>query len=289
MIDTKYNRSLSLIFSNNVLRELALKQSSRYFSEIVLQSGFLKLCPNIRTYFDFFESLFDYLGKNYRNEYVYKNTIINKILLGKYSLNTSSVLEELRVGNAKADLVILNGTSNVYEVKTKLDNLDRLDSQLREYLKFFDKIYVVIDETHLAKIQKIIPCSIGIMVLTKRLTISLIRESEDNKHNVDPMIVFDTLRKNEYCSIIKNECGSIPKVPNTQLFIKAKENFMRIQKEKIHDHMVNELKNRSRKVWDLEFVRNVPKSLKMFSLSNRLSKMEVHSFREVLNSPINIQ
>lgn len=47
------------------------------------------------------------------------NVIANKILLGKHSLNTSHMLSEFRVGYNKADVVIINGTSSVYEIKSE--------------------------------------------------------------------------------------------------------------------------------------------------------------------------
>ena len=41
-----------------------------------------------------------YLGRNYRNEYVAKNTIINNILLGRHSVNTATMLNELKVAGS---------------------------------------------------------------------------------------------------------------------------------------------------------------------------------------------
>ena len=68
---------------------------------------------------DFFDSIFYFLLKHYRNEYIYINIIVNKILLRKLFFKTSNVLIELKIGNNKADIIILTETSTVYEIKSE--------------------------------------------------------------------------------------------------------------------------------------------------------------------------
>ena len=76
---------------------------------------------------DLFDSIFDRLtSKDYRHEFIYKSVIAHKILLGRHSLNTAVLLNEFRVGDCKADVVVINGTSNVYEIKSERDSLCRL-------------------------------------------------------------------------------------------------------------------------------------------------------------------
>ena len=40
--------------------------------------------------------------KYYRNEYIYENTIINKLLLGKHSLNTTTALTQIPISKSKS-------------------------------------------------------------------------------------------------------------------------------------------------------------------------------------------
>jgi hypothetical protein len=72
-----------------------------------------------------------------RDEYVYKAALVQKILLGRHSLQTASMLNEFRVGGCKADLAILNGTATVYEVKSERDSLARLQRQIAAYTTVF--------------------------------------------------------------------------------------------------------------------------------------------------------
>ena len=77
------------------------------------------------------------LIKEYRNEYIFKNTIANKIIKGRHRLSNVTYINEFRVVNSICDVAIFNGTSSAYEIKTELDNFDRLENQLADYKKGF--------------------------------------------------------------------------------------------------------------------------------------------------------
>ncbi|MBC8060944.1 MAG: sce7726 family protein, partial [Clostridiaceae bacterium] len=54
----------------------------------------------------------------------------------------------------KADFILINGSAVVYEIKTELDTLDRLDSQIENYYKAFTKVCVITSESNYNKVQK---------------------------------------------------------------------------------------------------------------------------------------
>ena len=68
--------------------------------------------------------IYNILKTEYRNEYYYKNTLLNKLLLGIHSVNTTTALTEIPIAKSKADFVLINGKAVVYEIKTELDNLE---------------------------------------------------------------------------------------------------------------------------------------------------------------------
>ena len=96
----------------------------------------------LRKWFDF---LYNLLFEKYRCEYVYKNILVNQLYMrGEHIPQNSTLISELRVcHHNKADIVIINGKSTVYEIKSKYDSLNRLESQIATYKKVFDRIYVV--------------------------------------------------------------------------------------------------------------------------------------------------
>jgi len=215
----------------------------------------------------FFDWIYNILFHNYRNEYVYKNAIANKILLGKHNLNTSHLVTEFRVGKCKADVVVLNGTSTVYEIKSEFDSFVRLEKQIRSYLDVFDHVNVVTSNSQVAKLENILPDVVGILVLTKRNTISTIRESEGNKINIKPSILFDSLRKNEYTQVIKECYGIVPDVPNALIYTECKKLFCKLYPEIAHDVTTKILRQRTNIKVLKEFIEMAPSSLSAYAMT----------------------
>ena len=101
--------------------------------------------------------------RKYPNEYAIKSSFINKVLLrGKSHVS----IFELNVGRSRADLCKINGTSIAYEIKTDLDNFNRLKKQLNDYLQVFEQVYVICSANRLEKIKTLIPKQVGIYVYT---------------------------------------------------------------------------------------------------------------------------
>ena len=209
-----------------------------------MNSGFVKKIDRSMNLGCFFDLVYDLLFKFYRNEYIYKNVITNKILLG-IILKTSNMLTEFRVGNNKADVVILNGTSTVYEIKSEFDTFNRLQNQLNAYLETFDYINVITSHSQAKRLVSILPEKIGILVLTDKNKISIIREALSNKENFNPARLFDSFRKPEYTAIINEYYGVIPDVPNTMIFDECKRPYCKIPSTIAHDLSFKILKKRT--------------------------------------------
>lgn len=96
---------------------------------------------------------------NYPNEIAIKASFINNVLLKQ---KTQITIFELNAGECRADLCKINGKSTVYEIKTDLDNLIRLDKQLHEYSSIFEEIYIICSNSRINEVIKIIPEYIGI-------------------------------------------------------------------------------------------------------------------------------
>lgn len=266
-INDKYLPSLGRMFSPLVMDHIALKGRSGYLSEVCSNSRLIEQIDPSMPLAQFFDLIYMILFKSYRNEYIYKNAIANKILLGRHSLNTSHMLTEFRVGNCKADVVVVNGTSAVYEIKSELDSFARLENQVKNYLKIFDYINVITSASQVNKLKSILPDKAGILLLTNRNTISTIRESKSNRKNTNQSILFDSLRKNEYVKTIKEYFGIVPDVPNTQIYKECKKLFSKIPAELAHDLTINILRRRRNTRVLKEFIEKAPASLSAYAMS----------------------
>jgi hypothetical protein len=281
----QYGPALSRAFSPACIESLMDFGQSSYLSELLDSSKLMQDVKLDGTVGEFFESLYACLGKAYRGEYVYKNAIANKILLGRHSLNSAHMLTEFRVANCKADVVILNGTSTVYEIKSKYDSLDRLNNQVAAYSEIFDRINVITAPVHLEKASRILPGNVGIMLLTPKYTIKEIRGAASGKANVNPRVIFDSLRAKEYKAIIHRVFGAIPDVPNTQIYRECRELFCTLTPQRAHDEMVIELSHRDKSAAFKEHVRSAPQSLKAYALSSsRVNRKSAKRFNKMLTS-----
>lgn len=267
IIDKKFLPAMSRIFTPVVMDSLAERGFSPYLSEVCANSGILRKVAPSMTLGNFLDEIYSLLDKRYRNEYIYKNVITNKILLGKHSLNTSRMLTEFRVGRNKADVVILNGTSTVYEIKTEYDTFKRLQSQVKSYQEAFDFINVITSPAQVVKLKAILPEGIGILALTDRNTISTIRDGKPHKENFNSALMFDSLRKDEYTSIIREYYGSLPEVPNTLIFEKCKELFCQISPIDAHDLAIKVLKERATSNVLKTFIDQAPYSISAYAVS----------------------
>lgn len=104
--------------------------------------------------------IYNHIIKNYYpNEAIIKSGFINRMLLKG---NNHVTIFELPIVNSRADLCKINEESVVYEIKTDLDNLNRLPKQIHDYAKIFDKTYVICSESKVKQIYNCLPTESGI-------------------------------------------------------------------------------------------------------------------------------
>jgi len=284
----KYPSVLASIYRPQALLKLVTDGISSEFLNLLSTSGLTSTLPRNTTVHEAFEAGFDRLFSEYRNEYIYKNIIATNVFLGRHLINSSSMLPEFRIGKSKIDVAIFNGTSTGYEIKSELDSLDRLSDQFKDYLLFFDKMYVVTHSNHLKALERVLPHRVGLMLLKDKGSLSVVREAVSNAENTDPSVIFDSLRMGEYKSIIKKEYGEIPNVPNTLIFKECKKLFTQMAPTKAHSHAVTALRQRSLKKALVQDFKWVPKSLIFTWTVSNLKESDrltlSHTFNQALHS-----
>nr|WP_237509606.1 sce7726 family protein [Pseudomonas oryzihabitans] len=228
-----------------------------------------------------FECSYAALSREYRTEYFFKNTVAERLLLGRHSLNTATALPEFRVGRNKADCVILNGSSTCYEIKSDFDNLDRLPEQLASYKKLFDKVYVVVGQSHLSKVLNCCDADVGILELTPRKNLRTIREATISTEPIDISILMRSLRAHEYRDIASTLLDERIDYPNTEIFSACESILKKFPSPDIRKAFCTTLK-RTRKI-EKEFILSLPRSLLMAGIGFKLSINHRRSLSENLN------
>lgn len=283
--------ALSRLFSAAVFREMAGKGRSATFGRLIGQTGLLDGQFHGRTVGDAFDAAFTRLRRaGSRDEYVYRSALTHNILLGRHSLKTASMLTEFRAGACKADLVILNGTATVYEIKSERDSLARLENQIRHYQRVFAKTYVIAGEAHVADVLDVTPREVGVLSLVRWDRISTVRDAIETISSLCPVTIFESLRTTEACKILKALGVETPDVPNTVLHSALRERFEGLDPALLHQQMVATLK-KTRNLAPLNaLVDRLPASLQPAALSiqvrrgdhERLVKAILTPFEEAL-------
>lgn len=279
--DIESLRSLSQIFTPSNFKKVVRERDDsfilkRFNKHLSLQS------PTIRK--SLIEFVYHQLLANYRSEYLYKNALINKLLLGKYSLNTTTIINEFKIGSSIADFVLLNGEARVFEIKTEFDSLDKLSKQVSDYLQFANKVFVVSHSKHVKKLTAEYKNSgIGVIEFTPQNTLREIVGAKDNSDFFSHLTIFKTLRKQEYLSIINQYFGNLPNVPNTQMF-KACLALAQTIEVKVFQKLAHQkLKDRKLKCPDLLQSAKTPYELKHICYSLNLNQNEYSELFQFLN------
>jgi len=272
---TDEQAAISRLFSSGVVRELARSGRSPLFARLVAQSQILRLMSLSDRVCTVFETAFSLLKREgYRHEYIYKSALTHKILLGRHSLQTASMINEFRVGDCKADVAILNGTATVYEVKSERDSLARLERQIAAYATVFAKVYVIAAESHIRGVVDTVPDYVGILCLNGRDQISTLRDAVDQPERTSPGAIFDSIRTEEARLILTSLGVSVPRVPNTELYAVLRDAFVKLDPIKAQEGMVSILK-RTRNLLPLSaLIDQLPRSLQTAALSIPLRRAD---------------
>lgn len=286
-ITTGQLAAISRLFSSSVIHEMARKGKSPLFARLALESGLPLSMGMSDRVFNIFELAFSLLKQEgFRHEYIYKTALTHKVLLGKHSLQTASMLTEFRVGECKADLAILNGTATVYEIKSERDSLVRLDRQVRAYASVFARVYVIAADSHVDAVIKTVPEGVGILCLNRRHHISTLREAADQPEQTSPSAIFDAIRTEEARMILEAQGVSLPSVPNTELSRMLRYYFAHLEPCTAHDEMVRVLK-KTRSLLPLSsLVAQLPPSLRTAALSVPLRKIDHSRLVSAVNTSL---
>ncbi|NMH66234.1 sce7726 family protein [Shewanella salipaludis] len=287
VLDTAQLAAISKLFSSSVLQEMTIKGRYDGFSSLVQETSFLDSVDSDFLVADFYEYMFRMLIRTEnRQEYVYKSAVVQKVLLGKHSLNTASMLSEFRVEKSKADIAVLNGTSTVYEIKSERDKLSRLKVQIDSYRKFFANVNVIVGENHIDAVKEIVPVDVGIMTLTNNYTISVDREAVNIPSRTCPSTIFDSIRREESIKILQEIDVSVPELPNSRIYAELKKIFSIQDPEVIHHYMVKVLRE-TRSLNSLKStIKKIPNSLRAAVLGMSLKKEDVSNLELVVNTPL---
>ncbi|WP_273853116.1 sce7726 family protein [Guptibacillus spartinae] len=262
------NMLLNRLFTRNIFMDLINENDNSLYSTCVE-----RYVNNITSTKNraLISEIYNYLKKEYRNEYYYKNTLLNKLLLGRHSLNTTTALSEIPINKSKADFVLINGKATVYEIKTELDTFDRLDSQLHDYYKAFNNVCVVTSESNYQKAKRMLEdTNVGICILTDRNTISTRQKPQEDNSKLDHTVLFKVLRKYEFENILLSHYGKLPVTSQVKYYKTCYKMFASIEIDLAYRYVIQQLKQRG--FIEIDEYKSVPYELKFMVYFSKYRK-----------------
>lgn len=197
------------------------------------------------TYLDYLKHIYSILEGSYQNEYILKNEFLNAWLIKELGESNSQIFSEFRVGNSIADLVMFNGCSKIFEIKTEFDSDSRLKAQLQSYEKAFNQIFIIIPKSKLSIYEKQ-EASIGIITYDQKSDnlFSLHRNASVN-FEIDPLTIMPILHTSEYKSIVNEYYGFLPQMTSFNQYKVCSELIYEIPLNQLNKLFIDAMKKRS--------------------------------------------
>lgn len=222
--------------------------------------------------------IYHFMDREYRNEYYYKNTILNRLLIGKHDLYNTAALTELPIGDSKADFIMINGRGVVYEIKTDLDNLLRLENQINDYYKVFSYVYVVVGNKQLSHVKKMMrDQKVGIYEMTENGKILCRKKALCNRENLSYKAMFQVLRKAEFESVLLKHFHKLPEVNSFQYYRECLKCLERLNIITLQKEVMKCLKARTLLLVENKLEEKVPYELRFYAYFSK--KMDFDYYR----------
>lgn len=274
-------RDFSSAFSRSAFIDVLNFNDYSHFNWLVSKYDRLRCA----TYSDLLKKSYSVISKYYRCEYVYKNELI-KLLLKKYGTRNSVYFNEFRVGNSIADMVMFNGESKSFEIKTEYDTPRRLDKQMDDYKRFFDKCYIIVPEDKVDEYRDIVESTTGIIAMSRnngRIILKEIRHAEQNER-FEFEALMSCLRTEEYKNIVLSLGESLEGIAGYDMYKYCYQVISKANPNELRELFLREIKKRKN---NTALLRKYPMSIRQMMLSLNLPQDKANKLLEQLNININ--
>jgi hypothetical protein len=285
-------RLLARLFTRPVISALASSQPLPQLLATWVEHGVLERSNTNRgSVRDLMDAAWNALAAQYRCEYVYKNDLATKLIFQRHRPHTAAFLSEFSVKKSIADVVVVNGTTTAYEVKTQYDSGRRLSTQTSDYLKVFDRVYLVAHHSLVERLSGTLDDRVGVISMNDNGAMQTLLKAQSNAANVDPSSIFRCLRKPEYLKALRLEFGEAPDLPNGLINAASATAFSSLPSQVAHTHLVSALRSRTTDAAMTAYVQGLPASMRALGYSAALSKAQRARLLQRLSTicPLNIR
>lgn len=286
MADARQLAVYSRMFSPAVVRDLGATGRSTLLTRLLKESNDSLGVEN-QTVEGALEDAFRVLkSTGNRDDYVYRSAVIQKLFVGRHSFQTATPFLEARSGSSRADVVILNGTSTAYEIKSERDSLARIHNQVLNYRQTWASVNVVTSARHALEVRQLVPGDVGIIVLSDRFTLQVEREAINAPERTSPLFLLNTLRNDEAHAVLAKTGLQPPSLPNTLVRSYLISEFAKLDSTRAHALAVEVLKATRSQAGTETAVRKLPTYLRAAGISQRFTERSYARLQAALATPL---
>ena len=276
----KYRR-YSAVFSRNTFNNVLRYDDYSKIDFLLNNYGHVK----VSTYSDYLLYIYKEICKHYRCEYVYKNEIINQLLIDMFAQPSTVAISEFHVGSSIVDLAMFNGESRAFEIKTELDTPKRIWSQICDYTRLFQKCYVVVPFQKLKEYEDILGEAIGIITMSEEdgsCRLNVYREAEAKK-TICSDLVMAACRSAEYQEIVTAYYGALPHVSCFEMYNECKRLMASIPDADLQSLFLKEIEKRKN---CSRWMKDIPFPMRQMFLSMNLNRKQSETLIGKFNKSI---
>lgn len=148
------------------------------------------------------------LGRYYRNEMFVKDSLVSS----NCTKGCDLLAEEFPCLGSRIDVAGVGRKSFAFEIKTQYDNLERLEGQVTDYLKCFERVYVVCNDEKVSAVVDIIPDFCGIIAFSNdfRCSFDMVRDCMCDSPDLSPLSQLSCMKKPDLKRLFKSsDCNDI--------------------------------------------------------------------------------
>jgi hypothetical protein len=108
----------------------------------------------------------------------------------------------LQCGSAIVDVAVINGEMVGYEIKSDVDSLRRLASQVDMFGEVFDRLFAVTTVARLKALRAAVPAWWGLLVVNELGEVRQVRSAKENRGRITE-VVLDILTRSELAGIAR--------------------------------------------------------------------------------------
>lgn len=223
-----------------------------------------------------------WLRKNYRNDHVYRTSVLQSLLREKHA----RVIPEFRVNLSQADFLVAGSDLHVVELKSELDTLDRLERQVADYRLVASRISVVGSPALASRmLEDGRWAAVGVSTLGDDGLVRSWREARPDHSQLNSMSIMRCMRRSEYLDTLRLLGFDLPPLPNTRVFTHALQLAATVPASAFHDAAAVQLAMREPRV-GMGAIARVPRPLRAIVLRINPGRSQLQRFYSWLNSEV---